>query len=143
MNKCFLRIAALAFVCLLFCTGCAGKSVSDDVSVLAGALKNSGRKVTYYERGSTMLEALDDEMDMNFDDPTENPLAAYLFAKDSESGTLDCEIFIFETDSDAEKLYAYLKGGDQFVEGESAIRRAGKVVYMGYIEALEVIEKTK
>ena len=78
-------------------------------------------------------------MDGNLEEPTEHPLAAYLFAKDA-ADELFCEVFIIETAADAQKLYDYLVGGEQFVDGISAIRRDGTMVYMGYVEALAIIE---
>ena len=112
-----------------------------EISALAAHLTNGGWSVKYYEEGDEMLAALDDEMDRYIDYPPDEPLAGYLFANNAETGDLDCEVFLFRSAKDAAVLYEYLKDGEQFVEGVSAIRRSGELVYMGYVEALDFIEK--
>ena len=137
----------LAALVLCSCGGAEGKETEEetlgpdrDIAAVAAYLESNGRTVTYYLQGSAMLEALDEEMDYNLDAPTEHPLACYLFAK-NELQELDCEVFVFQTVSDAQKFYEHYVGGEQFAPGISDVRRMGKMVYMGYIEALDLIEK--
>ena len=140
MIRAKIYIAAALLLGLLL-AGCA--RVSTQIEAIAQALEARGRTVSVYEAGSEMLAALDDEMDEYLDDPTEQPLRAYLFARKDDPSLLDCEVFIFETAQDAQRLYNYLRDSDAFIPGESEIRCSGAVVYMGYIEALEIVESAK
>ena len=130
------------------CGGAASDAPSTDpetgraIGEVAAFLEEQGHLVTSYGEGSAMLEALDAEMDDALDEPTEYPLAGYLFAKNAVTGELECEVFVFRTASDARKLFLLLDGGEQFVEGVSEIRQSGATVYMGLTDVLDEIERS-
>ena len=120
-------------------TSCAKSTVSEDVHVLAEALEARGYTCSYYENEHFLLSSIEADMRSEMSDPPQKAPRAFLFAIDA-SGKTALEVYIFENEQDARRLFKHFDGGEQFVPGESAVKRSGKVVCMGYLDALEIVE---
>lgn len=138
-KKRIVLFAAVLLLAALLFAGCA--AVKEDISYLAAKLEGEGESVKYYEAGDSMLTVLDGDMKKVMEDPPEGSLAGYLFAEETLTGTMTCEVFLFENEDDAKKLFDYFKDGDSFEKGISEVRRSGKVVYMGLVAELDLLEE--
>ena len=134
-------IAGTVAAMLLLCSCTANQEkIETDMNKISARLTAAGYTVQTNDPGSELLSALEDEMNGALDEPAEKALQGYLFAHDQETGELVLELFVFEDAGDARKLFDHLKDNDTFLPGVSEIRIDGKVVYMGYIEALDCAE---
>ncbi len=131
----------LVTVILLSFTGCSTK-VSTDVAYISAVFIGNGYKAVYYEEGNGMLSDLETEMKSAMKKPPQGALTGYMYAEDPETGAMVIEVFVFKKSADADRLTEHLKGNSTFIEGISAIKKSGTVVYMGYLNALEMAEQT-
>ena len=135
--------ALILAVLLLFAASCGAKrSVSDDPQALSAALEDAGYPATFYLPGSAWLTSLEEEIASTLQDPPKDPMRGYLFAMSGDGRTLILEVFFFANARDAKKLYDHQKDGGQF-GAEADLRRAGSVVYMGQVFALEIVENAR
>lgn len=130
------------FLCAVVFVSC-GRKVTDDMTYLALTFQGKGYTAVHYEESSPMLTALESDMaEAMKEDPPQASLLGYMYAESTETGEMVIEVFVFEKEADAKRLVNHLKDSAAFVQGISDLRRDGKVVYMGLLEALRIAEGT-
>ncbi|MBQ7847017.1 MAG: hypothetical protein IJZ37_00535 [Clostridia bacterium] len=135
--------ALFVLLCLLFSSCSADQTtVSTDLLQLSAILEKNEYAVTSYSQDDSMLSALREEMASNLQGELSGSLEGYLYAQNPETGNMDLELFVFEKEQDAKLLLEYMNTRNVFVEGESECRIDHRVVYMGYLSVLELVEET-
>ena len=87
-----------------------------------------------------MLSSIANEASTMYEIAFSGQLVSYMTASDAKTGQLQAEIFYFEYNADAKRLYDKMAENWNFSKEEGEIRVKDKTVYMGYKEALDALE---
>ena len=109
-------------------------------SIEASIKLNTAGYTVSVEDNIKMLSSISKEASEMYEIIFTGQLVSYMTASDAETSELQAEIFYFEYDSDARKLYDKMKSDWKFEEDEGELRIHGKTVYMGYKKALDALE---
>lgn len=133
-------ICLSVLACILLFAGCGRKIASENAEILCRLFTEKGYAAEQVDDEYGLLTQLGSEVEKALETALQGGLAGYVYAFDESKDALAAEVFIFEKTADAKKMYNYFDGKSQFKKGESEVRISGKVVYMGYIKALDAIE---